>query len=251
MIDCKLGQINHVKHTIPVKIDLQTHDYDELTYFISGNGTTEINGKVYDYSPSTFAFYKMGTVHNEIDPEPCEIIWTHFSFNMKGIDLKEGVFPDRDGKLLRRLKKLRGISLKQSLHNSYLTECCVAEIVAIIAEKQSQDGAFQDSLNWNKILDYIDSNITVEINFSLIAKQNGYSYDRFRHIFKSRFGLSPYAYLTAQRIEHAKRLLEGSTSSITDIAFDCGFNSSSQFTNIFKKHIGLTPKEYKAEKKLT
>jgi AraC family transcriptional regulator len=63
-------------------------------------------------------------------------------------------------------------------------------------------------------------------------------------VIAEQFGVSPYAYLINQRIEHAKRLLKNSDSSITDIAFDCGFNSSSQFTNIFKKYVLLTPKEY-------
>ena len=48
--------------------------------------------------------------------------------------------------------------------------------------------------------------------------------------------------------EHAKRLLKNSNLNITDIAFDCGFNSSSQFTNIFKKYVSLTPKEYRNKK---
>ncbi|MBE6727660.1 MAG: helix-turn-helix transcriptional regulator [Ruminococcaceae bacterium] len=36
--------------------------------------------------------------------------------------------------------------------------------------------------------------------------------------------------------------------TITIIAFDCGFNSSSQFTNIFKKYTGFTPKDYRTSK---
>ena len=54
MINCKLKQIHRVKHSIPIKINTQTHKYDELVYFISGHGTTEINGKKHSYKAGGF-----------------------------------------------------------------------------------------------------------------------------------------------------------------------------------------------------
>ena len=93
MIDCRLKQIHRVKHSVPIRINTQTHRCDELVYFISGNGTTMINEKVHTYSAGSFAFYKMGTPHDEYDPEPCDIIWLHFSFCIDDVELKEGVLP--------------------------------------------------------------------------------------------------------------------------------------------------------------
>ena len=245
MIDCKLKQIHRVRHTIPIEINTQTHKCDELVYFISGYGSTQINDKVYSYKSGDFAFYKKGTPHNECDPQPCDIIWLHFDFNIDNIDLKEGVFCDNDGKLLSVLQKLRRLSIENSRYSKQSVESCLAETIIIAAERQENVDDFLFRTNWEKVLNYIDANANENIDFALLAKNNNYSYDRFRHLFSERFGVPPYTYLTLQRIEHAKRLLKNSNSSITDIAFDCGFNSSSQFTNILKKHIGVTPKEYK------
>ena len=114
-----------------------------------------------------------------------------------------------------------------------------------MSEKQEEIEHGFKKISFDKIINYIDQNINEQIDFKLFAQNNHYSYDRFRHIFSEQFGVSPYSYLINQRIEHAKRLLKNSDSSITDIAFDCGFNSSSQFTNIFKKYVLLTPKEYR------
>ena len=248
MIKCNLKQMNRVKHSIPIKIKNHTHACDEITYFISGGGTTKINGKIYQYKAGDFAFYREGTVHDEYDPVPCDILWTRFSFDIKGIDLKEGVFSDSDGKLLSALQRLRNISLEQKQYGEYLIETCLAEAVITAAQKQSENDTSGDRLNWKRILNYIDTNINEQIDFAAIAANNHYSYDRFRHLFAEHFGMSPYAYLTNQRIDHAKRLLKSSDSSITDIAFDCGFNSSSQFTNIFKRYTSSTPKEYRNNK---
>ncbi len=245
MINCEVRQIHRVKHSIPIEIKTQKHKYDELVYFISGCGTTNINGKTFNYKAGDFAFYKAGTPHNEYDPVPCDIIWLHFSFLIDGIALIEGLFSDSDGKLLSNLQKLRGLSIQHGKYTKQLIESCLAEIVIIASECQCETAEVPNRTNWEKIVNYIDANINEEINFKMLAKENNYSYDRFRHLFAKHFGLSPYSYLVKQRIEHSKRLLKNSCSSITDIAFDCGFNSSSQFTNIFKKHVGVTPKEYK------
>lgn len=245
MIDCKLKQIHRVKHSIPIKINTQTHKFDELVYFVSGRGTTNINGKNHNYKAGDFAFYKAGTPHDECDPLPCDIIWLHFSFNINNIELKEGLFSDCDGKLLSLLQKLRRLSIEKNEYNKQLTETCLAETIIIAAERQHKGDDYSNNTNWEKVLNYIDANINESIDFSQLANINNYSYDRFRHLFAERFGCSPYSYLVKQRIEHSKRMLKNSSSSITNIAFDCGFNSSSQFTNIFKKYVGITPKEYK------
>ena len=106
----------------------------------------------------------------------------------------------------------------------------------------------KNEIDWQRILYYIDTNIHNDIDFTKLAEDNNYSYDRFSHLFKEHFGLSLYTYLTRQRIEHAKLLLKSSNLSLTVVAFDCGFNSSSQFSNIFKKYTNMTPKEYRLEK---
>ena len=43
-------------------------------------------------------------------------------------------------------------------------------------------------------------------------------------------------------MEYAKRMLEGSEESITEIAFEVGYEYSSNFTTAFKRHFGITPK---------
>lgn len=248
MIDCFLDKIVRVRHTIPTKINTQTHEYNELTYFISGSGSTCINDAVHSYGERTFAFYKTGTPHNETDPEPCDIIWSHFNYNISDIELKEGVFSDPEGELLACLQRLRSATISQREYRTSLIESCLAEVIITAARLQNEHSVIATGIDWQKIIDYIDENLSDNIDFIKLAKQNHYSYDRFRHLFKEQFGISCYTYLTNQRIERAKRLLKSSGYILTDIAYDCGFNSSSQFTNIFKKYIGVTPKEYRQGK---
>ena len=245
MVDCKLFVSRRVKHIAPIEIDTASHVNDELTYFIFGSGTTQIRDCVYSYSPKSFAFYKKGTPHNEINLQPCDIIWTHFSYNLKGIELKEGVFDDPDSKLLDILQKLRRLDMENDEGAEVIKEACLAELVVTAYRLQQKNSRADGDSMLDGVLEYIDENKNCDIDFSQLASSYNYSYDRFRHIFASRFGMSPYAYLLEQRIEQASYLLENTRLSLTEIAYNTGFNSLSGFANAFKKHRGITPSEWR------
>jgi AraC family transcriptional regulator len=48
-----------------------------------------------------------------------------------------------------------------------------------------------------------------------------------------------------QRVEYAKELLAHSKLSLIEIAHKCGFPDQSQFTTTFRRHLGVTPGQYK------
>ena len=63
--------------------------------------------------------------------------------------------------------------------------------------------------------------------------------------FKQSTGLPPHQYLLSRRIECAKEMMGDRTRSLTEIALDCGFSDSSQFSVVFKRIVGMTPREYR------
>jgi AraC-like DNA-binding protein len=79
----------------------------------------------------------------------------------------------------------------------------------------------------------------------LMAEKSGLARTRFAHYCRKLTNLSPMDYLQRQRVEKAKLLLGGSGQSITEIALDCGFVSSSYFSSVFRKHAHESPREYR------
>jgi AraC family transcriptional regulator len=67
----------------------------------------------------------------------------------------------------------------------------------------------------------------------------------FCRAFKQSTGLSPHHYLLVHRINRAKEMMRDPTRTLTDIAFDCGFSSSSQFSVVFKRIVGRPPRQYR------
>ena len=74
---------------------------------------------------------------------------------------------------------------------------------------------------------------------------SGYSYDYFRHYFKKQYGMSPQSYLINVRLENAYSMLSSTPDiSITEVAISCGFSDSSQFSVMFSRHFGTSPKKF-------
>ena len=78
-----------------------------------------------------------------------------------------------------------------------------------------------------------------------MAKRCGYSESRFSELYKSAYGISPMADLLNIRLENSKFLLLYSARTVSEIAFEVGFSNVFYFSSFFKKHVGVSPKEYR------
>lgn len=63
--------------------------------------------------------------------------------------------------------------------------------------------------------------------------------------FEQATGNTPLEYLQRLRIENAKKLLETKHDGIEQIGMKCGYEDMSFFRKVFKRHVGMTPSEYK------
>src|ERR1044072_5561 len=67
----------------------------------------------------------------------------------------------------------------------------------------------------------------------------------FNRVFHQITGLPPNKFISAMRLDEAKRLLLNTQLSITDICFEVGYNSLSTFTRLFTERVGLGPREFR------
>lgn len=84
-----------------------------------------------------------------------------------------------------------------------------------------------------------------ECDLKTTAKHCGVTEAHLSRAFQSATGLSFSEYLARYRVEHATRLLISSPHSVTEIAFESGFGSISQFNRTFKKLVGKAPSEFR------
>lgn len=96
---------------------------------------------------------------------------------------------------------------------------------------------------------YINNNYNNDISLSDISGYVYLSTSHFARVFKKQYGISPIQYLLGVRIEKAKTLLEETNLKVGDIASSVGFSAQQRFNDIFKKHLGVSPSEYRQKYK--
>lgn len=96
-----------------------------------------------------------------------------------------------------------------------------------------------------KIEHYFELHYAQELSLAKLASIANMSVSTLLRTFKKETGKTPKEYLNEIRIIHAKRLLLRPEYSISGVAIDCGFNSTSYFTSCFNKSLGITPSQYR------
>jgi len=106
----------------------------------------------------------------------------------------------------------------------------------------------QHSLMLQQVHDYIDQHY-VDTNLSLneVASQVNLSPSHFSTVFSQETGQTFKEYLTEVRIQHAKELLRSTTLKSFEISYQIGYSDPHYFSYVFRKHTGLSPKEYRLQ----
>lgn len=92
---------------------------------------------------------------------------------------------------------------------------------------------------------FIDRHYAEHIDLSQIADEAFFSKFHFIRLFRQAYGKTPHHYLTQVRIDNAKLLLVKGYA-VADVCFLVGFDSTTSFTTLFKRHTGLSPSAYHA-----
>jgi len=92
---------------------------------------------------------------------------------------------------------------------------------------------------------YIAEHAEDDLSLARIAKAVNVSANYFSTLFKQATGLNFADYVARVRIEKTKNLLLNPNLRISEIAFEVGFQSLSQFNRSFRRIAGVSPKEYR------
>lgn len=94
-----------------------------------------------------------------------------------------------------------------------------------------------------KVLTYINDNYTNTITLQTLSEIACMNPNYFSSFFNSTMGFSFTQYISSLRVNRAELLIKNTQEALTNIAFDCGFNSLSNFNRVFKLQKGISPSE--------
>ena len=221
-------------------------EYDGFVYFVYGK--TEYvfsDGVEFTAYKDTVIFLPKDSSYRMHITEPSQYIVVNFEFekcdSVRGAELFCGFSP----KMKNSFEKLFYIWHGQG--DSILAEVfsalygIYAGLISSRERKYLKSASVTDSA-----VRYIMENYTdPELNIADIAKSLCVSQAHMRRLFKASFGTSPMKYANYLRLEKAKHLLEESNYAVCAAAELSGFSDPFYFSREFKKHIGVSPSEYK------
>lgn len=154
------------------------------------------------------------------------------------------------GKRIHRLNDVKGFE-RVHLLLEVLNELAHAEDYEILnAESFVFETEFQDNSKIETIYKHINQNFQEHITLDEIADKVSMTIPAFCRYFKKSTGKTFTKLVNEYRVVHATKLLSESQMSISDVAFECGFNNFSHFNKLFKEFTGKSASKYRKELKL-
>lgn len=124
---------------------------------------------------------------------------------------------------------------------SLLTEM---QNVVLEGKKSEVAGNIRDYVK--EAVAYINENYFEELTLSGLADKYAVESSYFSRLFKQETGENLMLYIAGKRMEKAKELMQREDINIAEVAFMVGYDDYTYFSKVFKKHTGVSPRDYRS-----
>lgn len=154
--------------------------------------------------------------------------------------------------VLNTLNKIQYLLTENVEFKDYWIDLKIEELVLYSLQTNMRDTLIH-SYNKHQILDhplahavhYIKENLYSKIDIKTLADKAFMSKATFFRQFKHHFGMTPISFIHNERIKEARKLLDETNKSISEIGYSLGYTNPSYFASQFEKRIGVLPTNYK------
>lgn len=96
-----------------------------------------------------------------------------------------------------------------------------------------------------RLADYIDTHLEQTLTLGMLADISCLSEYHLARMFRLSFGMPPYAWIAARRIDRARQLLKVTRLPLQQVAVTCGYADLSHFSHRFRASVGVSPGQYR------
>lgn len=233
-----------------------THAYYEMTCYRASSGLVSVNGQEIPLNRSCIILLTPSDFHRiQADETPDgQYIKVQFDESVLTPAARSRLdFP-------RLLRESPDFSLPQALfeemlahrtETDYLAQLLSALVMMIAQRGEAlsvgQQRFHELALQATRVL---NEQFTSPITLASLAAMLSVSPQYLSQVFSRAMGVTFQDYLSSLRLRLAAEWLRESNGSVTDICFSCGYRNLSHFLRSFKKHYGVSPRQYRLQKKI-
>ena len=258
---------NHPQNSTPPHLHYDTSLV--VTCFLKGSGTVRVEGRLYPVNPGDLIILNPKEIHlATVDNAAHERISLYiFDTILDGFQCSEHSFFDSFYKRVSgtnnvinsatvkafgidsQLQKIVNQHRKNTVEGSVLALCGIVELLDML--NQITEALVKDSIvssvsnkQINAIIKYLSENYAEKINIDELAKKFHFNKHYLCRMFKEFTGTTIVEYCTFKKILAFNQLICNNHSA-EDASYQVGFHNYSNFYRLYKKHMGMTPSEYK------
>jgi len=95
--------------------------------------------------------------------------------------------------------------------------------------------------------EYIEAHYQEVFGVDELAAACHVSTPYLHRLFVNHLNITPHTALVRRRLIAAKMMLINDSAAISDVAWKCGFQSASYFSDCFRRHVGMSPRKFRKE----
>ena len=246
------------------KAVLRRIDHYELDFYVGGKRETEIDGRKSIIDAGCICFRRPGQVACSVGDYDCYVSTIDFSGNCThpffGRQVQSVPQPVFRHELVDSIPDVfrvfhRNEILSKFMYISELPDCrCRSAALAmneifllinadICREKLGHSGV--DDSAAGKLIRYMNEHYRENVTLDILSGVANLDKSYLVRLFRSHCGMSPIEYLIDLRLGQARTLLINTDMPVGEIAFECGYNSTSFFVSSFRSRFGCTPGVYR------
>lgn len=249
------------KHQESYAMHLHEHNNYQILYALEGAGVIQLDDARYeikqDYAAVIFPRMNHAAASEthltllvlefdeDLFADESASYWREVSFRQSEV-LKLNLF--LAGELRILLRKLLFEQRQNKEISSWAMRIYLLEVLLLLAKaKEAAPVTDANAFRAERIRQYIDSHYYLPLTLEHIAQQLGVSSRHASGIFKEKYQMTPMQYLAEVRIGAAKKLLLETDMDIISVGFEVGYESLPTFYRVFKKHVMMSPSQYRLQ----
>lgn len=232
-------------------------------YCVEGRGWFKINNERYQVEKNQCFILPAHTPHcyGSDEESPWTIYWIHFKGKvaeryalnlLKPKEINPSVYSRISGRLELFEEIYHTFEMGYSKENLLYTCSAFHHFLGTICYLQTYRRAANNQIEENLVdaaIHYMQESISKKLTLAEIANHVGYSVSHFSSIFNEQTGYSPLCYLNQLKIQQACHLLDFTDMKINQVCYKIGIEDCYYFSRLFSKVMGMSPREYKKQKK--
>lgn len=256
------------RHKDDFNMNFHRHDFYELSFIIQGQGSCQIQDgavmKDLKIHKDSILLWDGRLAHRAVDTpgHPLEQIIIIFDEayldRLEDAPLIHAVLKRKNPLLISNLlytsalknsfrEILKEIRTKETAKGSMVFSLLSRLLVQLLRAEEGISDRHSRDERINRVLDYVHRYFYKNISIQSAAALSALSLRQFSDVFKRETGDTFIRYLNRIRIEKAREALIKTSHTITEIAFETGFDDLSYFTRRFKEQENLSPRDFRKQ----